>query len=51
MFGQFDQDGSGKVKVSELGPMADSIIRAVDGVDSKDGAPNEKNSSCLWHRT
>ena len=35
-FAQFDANSDGKVQVSELGSMADSIVRAVDGLESKD---------------
>ncbi|CAL1127014.1 unnamed protein product [Cladocopium goreaui] len=36
MFGSMDADANGKVKVSELGPCADMMVHAVEGVESKE---------------
>ena len=31
-----DADENGKVKISELGPIADMMVRAIEGVESKE---------------
>ncbi|CAJ1330520.1 unnamed protein product [Effrenium voratum] len=36
MFGELDADESGKVKISEMGYMADMMVRACDSLESKD---------------